>query len=92
MLFTPSTAGMSQNMAYLANGWLYLGFGMGAIANSHILSLIIVTIMIAIFCFIRILRHQLTRKKLSITQSRCSSDFIVFYRSLTSDHCYPPIY
>lgn len=47
----------------LTNGWLYLGFGMGAIANSHILSLIIVTIMIAIFCFIRILRHQLTRKE-----------------------------
>ena len=36
---------------------------MGAIAKSHILSLIIVTIMIAIFCFIRILRHQLTRKE-----------------------------
>ncbi|QEA59750.1 hypothetical protein FGL74_08530 [Leuconostoc koreense] len=48
-----------------SKGWLYLGFGMGAIANSHILSLIIVTTMIVIFCFTRIFRHQLTQKEVT---------------------------
>ncbi|GMA69095.1 hypothetical protein GCM10025879_03410 [Leuconostoc litchii] len=46
------------------NGWLYLGIGMGAIANSHILSLIIITVMIIICFFIRLLHRQITIKEL----------------------------
>lgn len=42
------------------NGWLYLGFGMSAVANSHILSLIIISTILAILFFIRIMKHQVT--------------------------------
>lgn len=48
----------------IQNGWLYLGIGMGAIANSHIISLIICTILIFILVCLRIINHRLTRLEL----------------------------
>ncbi|MCP9311941.1 hypothetical protein KBX31_01340 [Liquorilactobacillus satsumensis] len=65
-------------------GWAYLGLGMGLIANTHVLSLLLAVIMLCLFEIVRAFKRELKLVELSALLKAGIAAILVAFYSLTN--------